>query len=276
MENATLQKRTLPAYIWVLLVIVVLTGACIYPPFFKWFTSLDVALARWANSLVGLKNGMINMLISLVNTKLGDIATVGAIAFLAIWHILKPSDNRERISRFAFWGFAGLMFGILYELTEPIEKAVGRDSPGRELVGWFDLRNMSEMSVKVSKGNSFPSGHALAHYFFAFMILRRYRFMGWFLMAVAVIFPTTRIITGAHWPTDILASLLIAAFAASLIMDTRIVGFYPWLERRIKEVYYLSTGLRNRGLLPRLRAAWAEFVAPETLVQKTDQKSEDA
>ena len=44
--------------------------------------------AGWANSLVGLKNGMINMLLSLVNTKLGDIATVGGIAVLAIWHIL--------------------------------------------------------------------------------------------------------------------------------------------------------------------------------------------
>ena len=261
MENSTLQKRTLPAYLWILLVIVVLTGACIYPPFFKWFTSLDEAIARWANSLVGLKNGMINMLLSLVNTKLGDIATVGGIAVLAIWHILKPTDNRERLSRFAFWGFTVLMFTVVYELTEPIEQAVGRDSPGRDLQQWFDLRTMSEMPVKVSKGDSFPSGHALAHYFFAFMLLRRYRFMGWFLMAVAVIFPTTRIITGAHWPTDILASILLSGFAASVIMDTRLGGIYPWLERRTNEVFYLCTGLHKRGLIARLSSAWAEFVS---------------
>lgn len=262
MGNSSLQKRSLPAYIWILVLIVVLTGACIYPPFFKWFTTLDESVARWANSVVGEKNGMINMLISLVNTNFADVVIGSTILALAIWHILKPDDNRERLSRLAYWGFTALMFGILYEMTEPIEKAVGRDSPGRELKGWLDLRRMSDIGVKVSKGNSFPSGHASAHFFFAFMLLRRYRFVGWFLVVVAVILPTTRVITGAHWPTDILASVLLTGFASSFIMDTRLAGIYPWMERRVSEVFYLLTGLKRRGFIPRLRSAWAEFVAP--------------
>ena len=145
---------------------------------------------------------MIDIIVSLVNTDLADLVIILFIAGLFAWHAFSPSDPVERNDRIAFWTFTTLAFIVLYAFLGPLEGSIGRDSPGRVLTGWGDLRTISNVPVKVSKTDCFPSGHASAHFFFAFVALREHRRIGLVLLLFALMFPQTRIITGAHWPTD--------------------------------------------------------------------------
>ena len=125
------RTRTWP---WFLGAIIALTAAAVYPPFFHALLAWDESLARWCNSIVG-RNHMIDIIVSLINTDLGDFVIILFIAGLFAWHAFSPSDPAERNDRIAFWTFTTLAFIALYGFLGPLEGSIGRDSPGRGAAG---------------------------------------------------------------------------------------------------------------------------------------------
>jgi undecaprenyl-diphosphatase len=91
--------------------------------------------------------------------------------------------------------------------------------------------------------SSYPSGHMILFTFYALILLttlglkyipRRWQPVGW---AVAVLFVViggfSRIYSGAHWPTDVLAGLLIGVGWLSFVLSVRWISD-PVLEQRTR------------------------------------------
>ena len=58
-------------------------------------------------------------------------------------------------------------------------------------------------------GKSFPSGHAANNMAVATVILLFYPRRGWIYLPIALLIAYSRIYTGAHWPLDVLAGMLL-------------------------------------------------------------------
>ena len=91
--------------------------------------------------------------------------------------------------------------------------------------------------------SSYPSGHTILFVFYAVILMvclglkyipRRWQPLGW---AVAVLFVAvggfSRIYSGAHWPTDVLAGLLIGVGWLSFVLSVRWISD-PVLEPRVR------------------------------------------
>ena len=77
--------------------------------------------------------------------------------------------------------------------------------------------------VKVGNRDSFPSGHAAAYFFFGFMAFWHHRGMYYLLLSMAVVLPIGRVMTEAHWPSDIyLGSVPLALLLSALAHETRL------------------------------------------------------
>lgn len=253
--------RTWP---WFLGATLALLAGCFYPPILEWMLSADESTSRWCNSLVG-RNRAVDITISLLNTRMADVLLIIGYVTVFTLHACRPANSTERLKRGVFWIVTVLAFGIVYSLQQTIEGSVSRDSPGRVLSGWYDLRNDSDIEVKVSKSFSFPSGHASTYFFFAFMAMREFRRMGLALFVLALALPSTRIVTGAHWPTDILGSFLLMGLIAGLLVETRLGSAFAILTRMSGDLLRVFRDRGNRRISERLRSAWRAFVgdAPE-------------
>jgi undecaprenyl-diphosphatase len=59
------------------------------------------------------------------------------------------------------------------------------------------------------RGRSFPSGHAANNMAAATVLICFYRRWGWFYLPIALLIAYARIYTGAHWPLDVAAGILV-------------------------------------------------------------------
>ena len=94
---------------------------------------------------------------------------------------------------------------------------------------------------------SFPSDHAAAAFAIAFAVLAFSRFGGGLFLAAATLIGISRIALGMHYPTDVLAGLLVGLGAAALVTT---LG-RPWMVRLVALVSRISD--------PLLRPVWAAF-----------------
>jgi undecaprenyl-diphosphatase len=64
---------------------------------------------------------------------------------------------------------------------------------------------------------SFPSGHTSLSFAAAFVIFYKFRdWRGWSALGLALVVGLARIYEGMHWPTDVLAGILIGLIASAL------------------------------------------------------------
>ena len=91
---------------------------------------------------------------------------------------------------------------------------------------------------------SFPSDHAAAAFAIAFAVLAFSRRAGAVFLAVAALIGLSRIALGMHYPSDVLAGLLVGLAAAALV--TR--AGRPWIDRLVMLVSRVSD--------PLLRPVW--------------------
>ena len=86
---------------------------------------------------------------------------------------------------------------------------------------------------------SFPSDHAAAAFAIAFAVLAFSRYAGVLFLAAATAIGLSRIALGLHYPSDVLAGIVVGWAAALLV--TRLGR--PWIERIVAVVSRVSDPL---------------------------------
>lgn len=265
------RRRTWPSIIAVFVAFYVLM---LFPPVHAHVQALDVALARLMNGWLG-HSRMFDLSIGALNSKAGDRLVVAGILLLLALHVLVGRDRPARARRMAFWIWTILLFTVIYQGQRMVEDGFTRDSPGKVLEPWFDLRDAYGIKAKTTNTNSYPSGHGTAYYFFAFMALRHYRRMGLLLLVMAAVLPTTRIVTGAHWPSDLfLGSLPLALLFSALAHEPSLRHWLRRLTVWCDALLRMLNGRRRRTLRRRLAAAWTEFTADRSPLRDADRRAD--
>jgi undecaprenyl-diphosphatase len=137
--------------------------------------------------------------------------TVGVVLYAAtvvlLWLATEPGEERR-------WKVAALSgtasAGLALLINQVIAQIWHRPRPYETHPQVYHLTK--------SHDPSFPSDHASAAFGIAFGIYFIDRRVGTFLLAVAVLIGFGRLLVGAHYLTDVLASVVVAAVAAGLIV----------------------------------------------------------
>ncbi len=104
--------------------------------------------------------------------------------------------------------FLALVLGRVF-LVEFIRLVLPRDRP-------FLSLEVIQLIAKDAE-QSFPSGHATALFAIAFAIYVYNKKYGLFLVSLAILVSLFRVMTGVHYPSDILAGALLGLFSAWVI-----------------------------------------------------------
>lgn len=171
--------------------------------------------------------------------------TVGVVfyglAVLLLWLATAPGQERR-------WKVAALAGTAAAGVSLLINQLIGRFI-------WHRPRpyetHPQVYHLSHSHDPSFPSDHASAAFGIAFGIYFIDRRVGRFFIAVATLIAAGRVLVGAHYVTDVLASLVISAVVAYLIVRFG----RPLLDRGVRWLERLSDPLvapvhrrRQRGL----------------------------
>jgi len=100
-------------------------------------------------------------------------------------------------------------------------------------------------TLKTAAGHSFPSSHTINTISVALLVACFYRRFGWlaFLPALGVAY--SRIYTGAHWPTDVCASIFLGLGATLLLLAT-----FEWLWTNAGGRWWPRFHERHPSLIP--------------------------
>jgi membrane-associated phospholipid phosphatase len=136
------------------------------------------------------------------------------IVFAAI--IPKPVPRRALWQMAGIWAFIGLGVAIPGLLTTLIKRVVGRARPELlDTVGPLQFQwNWIDWTYQ-----SFPSGHTTTAFATCFVVsFLSPRWFPWMLI-LAVLIGLSRIVVGAHYPTDLIAGAIIGTLGAYLVRN---------------------------------------------------------
>jgi undecaprenyl-diphosphatase len=117
----------------------------------------------------------------------------------------------------AYYGLAGAGVALHMALTglactlvyKWIKRNTSRPRP-------FEINRNLFISTHPLDRYSFPSGHTLHAVAFAGILLHYYPWMEWFLLPFVVLVALSRLVLGLHYPSDVLAGVLIGTAIAGL------------------------------------------------------------
>jgi len=140
-----------------------------------------------------------------------EFETIGVVLYAAavvvLWLATEPGEERR-------WKIAALSgaasAGLALLINQAIAQIWHRPRPYEAHPQVYHLTK--------SHDPSFPSDHASAAFGIAFGIYFIDRRVGKFFLVVAVLIGFGRLLVGAHYLTDVLASVVVAAIAAGLIV----------------------------------------------------------
>jgi undecaprenyl-diphosphatase len=132
---------------------------------------------------------------------------VYGLAVVLLWLLTAPGSERR-------WKVAALCGGVTALISLAINQIIGnfiwhRPRPYESHPGVYHLTH--------SHDPSFPSDHASAAFGIALGIYVIDKRVGRFFLAVATLIAVGRMVVGAHYLTDILASFVISAIVAALV-----------------------------------------------------------
>jgi undecaprenyl-diphosphatase len=153
-----------------------------------------------------------------------------AIFGLAVWGRKHLERRRWRAGLDALAAQALYFFVVIAGsglLAQLLKHMLGRARPG--LVGTFGAAHFDVLSLKAVYA-SFPSGHTTTAFAAAVALLPLMPKYGRWLFAVAGIVGLSRILVGAHYPTDVVGGALLGAASAIYLrryFAARRIGFAP-------------------------------------------------
>ncbi len=153
-------------------------------PWLAWFSDLGDALGG-ARSLV---------LFSL---------TLLAAGFAGRWPGVRAAGLRTLIAH-----------GAVAIVVNGLKHLIGRPRPK------FMHAGTQPLSPSMDSGfDSFPSGHASASFAIAMVLSRQYPRVAWVAMGVAVAIAASRVLRGAHFPTDVAAGAVIGVLVGAMAAE---------------------------------------------------------
>ncbi len=156
--------------------------------------------------------------------------------FLLIWLYYKWGLHNKEYKKAALMIFFSV--GVAIGITLLIQQFVSKSRPE-------DFLDTNLILLDHLPSISFPSDHATVGFALAFGLLFAGKklkddliwIIGWVFLILAVFMGLARIWAGVHWPTDILAGLMVAALGVWLVFKyeniwTKPVNFLIWLEEQ--------------------------------------------
>jgi membrane-associated phospholipid phosphatase len=153
-----------------------------------------------------------------------------ASALLALV-IPKPVPKQALWQMAGVWAFLFLGVGFPSLATTIIKRFIGRARPDHmETAGSLGLQPMSWVDWTYQ---SFPSGHATTAFALCFVVSflapKSYPWM----LAFAVLVALSRVIVGAHYPTDLVAGAIVGTLGAYLVRN--LFAWRGWVFERLPD-----------------------------------------
>ncbi len=176
----------------------------------------DSALFSFFHGFAGT-SGILDVFFVFLAKYLAVIVVAIGLVFL-----LRRGSKKERLYAFLFSALATLLSrGFITEITRFFYE---KERP-------FEALGFTPFFNEVS--SSFPSGHAAFLFAIAFSIWCFDKKMGWWLAFAALLNGIGRIITGMHWPSDVLGGAIVAA--VSVLLVKKAIGSYAPVSEKKEE-----------------------------------------
>ena len=101
----------------------------------------------------------------------------------------------------------------------------------------FEAHPGLHMFVARSGDPSFPSDHATAAFAIAVSVLLRNRRIGLVVLALAVAVALSRLVVGAHYPSDVIGGALVGSGAALILWIEPLRSLIDRLADRLGSIY---------------------------------------
>ena len=185
--------------------------------------SFDLPILEWIQ--VNMQNGFLDFIMPII-TIFGD-----AGIFWIAWSVLLILFPRTRKIGLGM-GFALMMGLVLCNMT--LKPLVARVRPYDFQLSEF--QKVIPLLIEAQHDFSFPSGHTIASFEAAVVLLKNSKKMGIPAMILAVLIAFSRMYLYVHYPTDVIASIILGTILA-FIGDAIAAKVAPKLGARKKGKY---------------------------------------
>jgi undecaprenyl-diphosphatase len=180
---------------------------------------LDYSLFFWVNGAAGR-----NSLLDFIGVLLGQYGIYFFAAFmLVLWFVLprRAADGRRHL----VYGAAAAVVGLLTNYV--ISHLVYRPRP------FVLYPHQVHLLVQHVPDSSFPSDHATAVFAVATALVGSSKWLSRTFWIVAILIAIARVFIGVHWPTDVLAGLVIGLIASLAVrrVHTLLDPMIDWFLR---------------------------------------------
>jgi undecaprenyl-diphosphatase len=165
-----------------------------------------------------------------VTTFAGLAVPLYAAATIALWFVARPYGSR-RWKRACLSGLAAA--AIAMATNQLISHLWERPRP------FAAHQALTHLLSAPSPDPSFPSDHAAAAFAIAFAVLAISRRTGILFLLAATLIGLSRIALGLHYPSDVLAGILVGWTASLLVTRAGL----PWIDRLVSVLSRISDPL---------------------------------